>query len=390
VLAQRNPSSSGFEVLRLPPNTSYKIRSYLILIPKHRQRLLQGAPVEILDEYVLTEPSSQNVLDTFKGEWSSCLPAHLGLATQPGVIPLFEDGRVVWAEDVLGQFTDWRILELGPLEGGHSYMFQDRKARQVIAIEANSRAFLKCLCIKDVLKLDKVEFKLGDFMPFLERETSKYDMVFASGVLYHMQDPIRLLELMSKVSDRVFIWTQYYDADVISNREDLKHKFSPLMPLDYGGVTYEYSVQSYKDALDWSGFCGGSQPVSKWLTRNSILKALNQFGFADVQINFDQPDHPNGPAFALCAQKQGATSGAVATRVEQAPQPSNPALPIQPLQKSPIAPTPIAPPKVAPVLASATAVEPPAEATGLLTDLKNFVRSKLPFLVPIVRSLKLR
>lgn len=259
--------------------------------------------MEILDAYVLEEPSNQNILDIFKGEWSSQLPDNHSLITHPGTVKLFEDSRVAWAEECLGNFANWKILELGPLEGGHSYMFQNRKASKVISIEANTRAFLKCLCIKEVLKLDRVEFKLGDFMSFLKKEDSKYDMVFASGVLYHMEEPIELLELISKVSEKAFIWTHYYDEDLISRRGGLAHKYKPVVSFDYNGVTYEYSVQSYKNALSWQGFCGGPQPVSKWLTRESILKALRQFGFVDIQINFDQPDHPHGPAFAICAKK---------------------------------------------------------------------------------------
>jgi len=259
--------------------------------------------VEILDAYVLNSPNNQNVLDIFKGEWSSKLPNNFGLVTQPGTAALFEDGRVSWAEEVLGKFTNWKILELGPLEGGHSYMLQNRGANKVISIEANTRAFLKCLCIKEILQLDRVEFKLGDFMSFLRKDDSKYDMVFASGVLYHMEEPIELLKMISKVSDKTFIWTHYYDKNIISKRVDIAHKFSPVRSFEYDGVSYECSTYSYKGALKWSGFCGGSKPVSKWLTRDSIIKALKQFEFVDIQINFDAPDHPNGPAFALCAKK---------------------------------------------------------------------------------------
>ena len=182
-------------------------------------------------------------------------------------------------------------------------MFQIRNAKKVISIEANIRAILKCLCIKEVLKLDRVEFKLGDFMSFLDNCNSKYDMVFASGVLYHMEEPVHLLKLISRTTDRLFIWTHYYDQEVILNREELRQKFSPVSSFEYDGVPYEYSTQSYKDALGWSGFCGGPQPLTDWLTRDSIIKALGQFGFTDIQINFDLLDHPNGPAFAICARK---------------------------------------------------------------------------------------
>jgi hypothetical protein len=257
----------------------------------------------ILDAYVLEAPGNQNVLDIFKGQWSSKMIGDSGLLTQPGTAGLFEDARVVWAENVFGKFTDWTILELGPLEAGHSYMFQARGAKRVIAIEANTRAFLKCLCIKEIFKLDRVEFRLGDFMSFLRKDAAKYDMVFASGVLYHMEEPMELLELISRVSDRAFIWTHYYDAGIISARKELAHKFQAVRSAEYNGIRYEYSLQSYKQALDWAGFCGGPKPVSKWLTRDSLMEALKRFGFVDLQIAFEATNHPNGPALAICAKK---------------------------------------------------------------------------------------
>jgi hypothetical protein len=259
--------------------------------------------MKILDLYVTTTPTTQNILELFQGDWSSQLPKQYGLTTSPGTAGLFEDGRVEWTEKVFGSFNNWKILELGPLEGGHSYMFQKRGACKVVAIEANTRAFLKCLCVKEVFNLDKVEFKLGDFMPFLRADNSTYDMVFASGVLYHMEEPVELLKLMAKTANRVFIWTQYYDEKIVKSREDLAPKFSPLTSFEYDGVTYEGATQAYMDALEWSGFCGGPKPVSKWLTKDSILKALRHYGFNDIQINFDAPLHQNGPAFALCAKK---------------------------------------------------------------------------------------
>lgn len=259
--------------------------------------------MNILDAYVNSLPSKQNVLDLFDGEWSSELPGSIGLKTRPGTAGLFQDGRVSWAEQVLGGFSGRSILELGPLEGGHSYMFQSAGANQVVAVEANSRAFMKCLCIKEVLNLNKVQFLLGDFMQFLEANTSRFDIIFSSGVLYHMQDPVRLLDLVSRFTDKVYVWTHYHDGEVIGANAQLSHKFEPLKVSEYNGFSYQSSVQSYKDSLNWVGFSGGPKTTSRWLTRDSILDALKHFGFTDVQINFEQPDHPNGPAFAFCAQR---------------------------------------------------------------------------------------
>ena len=259
--------------------------------------------MDILEAYALGAPDKQHILDIFKGEWSSRLPDQFELDTQPGTARLFEDDRVTWAEKIFGGFRNWNILELGPLEGGHSYMFQDRHANEIIAIEANTRAFLKCLCIKEVLRLDKVKFMLGDFVAYLKKDTARYDMVVASGVLYHMENPLDLLKLIARVSDRAFFWTHYYDEEIIAGNDTIAGKFDPVCSLEYEGLVLEYATQAYKGALEWSGYCGGPQRESKWLTRESIMIALKHFGFVDLQINFDDPDHPNGPAFALCAKK---------------------------------------------------------------------------------------
>lgn len=182
-------------------------------------------------------------------------------------------------------------------------MFQTAGASKVLAIEANSRAFLKCLCIKEVLNLSKVSFLLGDFMKYLEVNTQRFDICSASGVLYHMDDPIRLLDLISRCTDRVYVWTHYFDEKIIQSNEHLKRKFGGISNYSYGDFSYEAAIQSYGEALEWVGFTGGVKPTSKWLSRESILAALELFGFKNVQINFQQPDHPNGPAFAFCASR---------------------------------------------------------------------------------------
>jgi SAM-dependent methyltransferase len=259
--------------------------------------------MNILEQYVTTPPAKQHLLDLFQGEWSSMMPAGLGLTTTPGTAALFEDHRIVWAMETLRIPGGHRILELGPLEGGHSYMLHNAGAREIVAIEANTRAFLKCLCVKEIFDLSRAHYLLGDFVAYLEQDTSRYDAVIASGVLYHMPDPVALLELIAKVTGKVMLWTHYYDAAVLGANRKLAHKFETPHSFVRGGVTYEGSTQSYKDALNWVGFCGGSRPTSLWLTRDSLTRALTTFGFSRIDVAFDDPSHPNGPALAICAQK---------------------------------------------------------------------------------------
>lgn len=242
-------------------------------------------------------PNEQNILDLFAGEWSTQMPTAAGLSTSPGHAALMQDPRIFWAADELGPLFDRDIIELGPLEGGHTYMLQQFKPRMVWSVEANTRAFLKCLCVQRVFNLNRIKFMLGSFFPFLEW-TKPVDVMIASGVLYHMSDPLKLLDLVTTKSDRVFVWTHYFDEDIIRKRPD-SHLWAPLADIGHGHI--QGSRRHYHDAaLSWNGFSGGGESYAIWLTKESIVGYFERAGFT-VSTNFDQPEHVNGPSFALCA-----------------------------------------------------------------------------------------
>ena len=90
-----------------------------------------------LDLYVEGAPSDQKALDIFRGEWGSHPPSDRP-DLKLGLIPLFEDPRVDWGLRELGGVEGQSVLELGPMEGGHSWMLEQRGADRVYAIEANT------------------------------------------------------------------------------------------------------------------------------------------------------------------------------------------------------------------------------------------------------------
>jgi hypothetical protein len=45
------------------------------------------------------------------------------------------------------------------------------------------------------------------------------------------------------------------------------------------------------------------QRHSTWLPRAELLRALEHFGWTGIEVGFDEPDHPNGPALALVASR---------------------------------------------------------------------------------------
>lgn len=273
----------------------------------HEEPTPAGPPAPtsaVLAQYLASPPSPQNALDIFTGEWSSALPAPFS-ELRAGTIELFADARIDWLLETIGGVRDKQVLELGPLEAGHTYMLEKGGAASVTAIESNTRAFLKCLIVKEVLELRRARFLCGDFIEFLRRNTQTFEVCLASGVLYHMPNPVELIALLAqRCSEYLFLWTHYYEGAIIGANPTLAPKFVGSVPAEHGGFTHTLHRQEYQAALEWTGFCGGSAPTSHWMTRDDIGACLQHFGFEIDAVGFEQPDHPNGPALAMVARRR--------------------------------------------------------------------------------------
>jgi len=252
----------------------------------------------ILDEYVISLPSAQNALDIFKGEWSSHLPPDYPDLIA-GSIPLFQDPKISWLAAQFEGIEGSNILELGPLEAGHTYLLEKMGANTIVSIESNTRAYIKCLIIKEILNLQRAKFLLGDFISYLQQTTETFDICVASGVLYHMKQPAQLIHLISKVSKKVMIWTHYYNHDNIHLNP---HQFNEVIEEEYEGFKHTLYKQNYPtSSLMSKNFCGGMQHFSCWMTRQDILRCLEYFGFKNIQINFEEVNHPHGSCFCVAA-----------------------------------------------------------------------------------------
>jgi hypothetical protein len=251
-------------------------------------------------------PSPQTAVDLFAGQWNSELPSPYDKLTG-GSATLFADDRIAEAVDQFGGVKDLRVLELGPLEGGHTFMLDRLGVAEVTAIEANKQAFLRCLVAKELLGIPSSHFLCGDFMAYLRDAADSgthWDLCLASGVLYHQQDPVALLELATQVSDRIYLWTQYYDADVMARRPGLSAKFSSPVETTTAGFHHSLYRRDYgSSALGSLRFPGGLKGWMTWMTKPDILSSLQYFGFEPIGM-FDDPDHTNGPALRLTAKRR--------------------------------------------------------------------------------------
>ena len=247
-------------------------------------------------------PDPQAMLDVFAGEWASRMPPpYDGL--RAGDAGLFEDERIRWTLERFGPLDGQTVLDLGPLEGGHSYMAMKAGAARVVAVEGNARHFLKCLVVKDLLGMDAVRFRLGDFVAMLQVEPDVYDLALVQGVLYHMVDPVELIALTAERSRRLALWTQYHDAERIARLAPRlrRHFAAEATPASTRGFAHTHHRFDYGLGRKLVGFYGGNQPHANWLSRDDLLGALEHFGWRDVEIGFEEPDAVHGPALSLTA-----------------------------------------------------------------------------------------
>lgn len=250
------------------------------------------------DATVQAAPTAQLAIDLFDG-WTSKLPDELGVKS--GNAMLFDDGRTHWALGLLGSIEGQSVLELGPLEGGHTYMLHKAGAN-VTAIEANKRGYLKCLIVKELLRLDRARFLFGNFVPWLADGPQRFDLVWATGVLYHMSDPLELLRLIAACTDRVHIWTHYV-PDEFDASEAWAAPIVRVEEREIAGRRIRHYVRSYLDTSTVPHYCGGIDTTSVWLRRADILDCLIRLGLSQIDINFETSTHPHGPCFALVATR---------------------------------------------------------------------------------------
>jgi hypothetical protein len=256
----------------------------------------------ILDRYVVEAPAPRNVVNIFAGEWVSRLPGTLAELTTGPVLPLFEDPRIDWAVEQFGGIAGKDVLELGPLEGAHTAMLERHGAASITAVEANTRAYLKCLIVKELLSLQRARFLCGEAAAYLRTNPGRFDVVFACGILYHMTNPVELLELLARTTDRLLLWTHYYDANIMPDLEQSRSRFSECRKLEHAGFPHTLHRREYLDDVHDTRFFGGTAKDSQWMEREEILGALRHFGFTDLRLGFEERTNQGlGPSLAVAA-----------------------------------------------------------------------------------------
>jgi hypothetical protein len=252
-------------------------------------------------KFELRYPSPQTAVDIFAGKWASDLSKVCPVVGTGDADLFVADGRPKMAAGALGnndgRLDGVRILEIGPLEAAHSYQLEQLGAASIIAIETSVDAFLKCLIVKEILDLKRTRFMCGDALAFLTKTEDRFDMVFCSGILYHMRDPVTLIEAICNVTNKCFVWTHYYN-DECGNNEGIRIK----RHVTVSGFDGDYYELEYPDRENGT-FLGGNNDLRAWMTRGDILACFKYFGLNEVVLLGDAPFNPAGACMSFAASR---------------------------------------------------------------------------------------
>ena len=174
------------------------------------------------------------------------------------------------------------ILELGSLEGGHTFsLARHPGVERVLAIEARAANIEKAKFIGSLLGVSNVEFKQANLEQLQLTSLGYFDVIFCCGLLYHLPEPWKLISQLPLVAPSLFLWTVY------ANENEVTTEIDGLRGREYveGGVDEPLS---------------GLSPQSIWLTLPSLIETLKRSGYCEIEV-LEKQQNPNGPAVSLAA-----------------------------------------------------------------------------------------
>jgi SAM-dependent methyltransferase len=195
-----------------------------------------------------------------------------------GTADLVDDGRIDQFLEAFPGCTS--VLELGSLEGAHSFSLA-RRVAHVTAIDGRAANLEKAKLVQALLGVDNVTFHEADLeTPNLDLG-GPFDALFCVGLLYHLERPWLLLDRFPGWSDRVFLQTHF--ADVAEEARD-------------GLPGRAYGEYGKRDPLS------GLSQTSFWLTLPALTGRLEQNGYRVRELDRNMA-HPHGPIVTLAAQR---------------------------------------------------------------------------------------
>lgn len=200
---------------------------------------------------------------------------------EPGRIP---DRRIRLLNSMI-PLKGKRVLEVGCFEGIHTIGLR-RHGAKVTAIDVRPQNVIKTMTRLSWhgMSANVRQFDAERITP----DFPAFDIVFHFGVLYHMMRPVEHLHNVAPICDYL-----YLDTHIAQDETEV--------------VSFSVGGENYRGAKHGEGGWGspfsGKDAEALWLTRASLMQALERAGFAHAQV-LQERDERSGPRLLLLAARR--------------------------------------------------------------------------------------
>jgi protein-L-isoaspartate O-methyltransferase len=166
-----------------------------------------------------------------------------------------------------------RVLELGGMEGIDTFQLASREGVEVVSVEGRLENVRKAEFLNGLYGFGNIRFVHADLESYDPRPLGDFDAVMCSGILYHLEKPWTLIQRLSQVTGRIFIWTHYWASAEGTEVVD--------------GYRVKHVDENYPESL-----LNGLSEHSRWFTLDSLTQALRDSGFVNINVLRQKPSLP--------------------------------------------------------------------------------------------------
>lgn len=186
-----------------------------------------------------------------------------GYDQRPGTIDRMNARRSMFVTPFAEEIWGARVYDIAAHDGRWAYAFAEAGAAQVVGVEARAEIIERFAAFPDPALKARVELRCNDLFAETEAEVAagaRYDVVGVLGILYHIMDHFRLLQLIRALGPRLVIVDSEFllrPAPVIGlvkERTDNPLNAAPQVPgqkVAIKGVPSFAAMEAMAEALDF-------------------------------------------------------------------------------------------------------------------------------------------
>lgn len=201
-------------------------------------------------------------------------------ALPPEVLPIHQTRLGMVMEAVKGHFgarlPQIRAIDVGCHEGYYSVALAREGVKSVLGVDVREANLARARFVGQTLGLANVEWRQGDCEDLRVEDTGEFELCLFLGLLYHLENPMRCLRNIGRVTREVcVIETQVIDevegAAEWGWREWTRPYHGVLALIDESGEFYNENTEA------------GASPIATCPSPRALEFMLKQAGFRRVE-----------------------------------------------------------------------------------------------------------